>query len=131
MDAWMRLTLAVLAAWRLTHLVAKEDGPWDLIVRLRTSAGDSLIGRLMDCFQCFSLWIAAPFALFVSQDWPERLVAWLAISGAACLLERAGGEPEWMLPEGVRRREGGVADGLLRTEAGGCRANGSRAGGQE
>ncbi|NWF82322.1 MAG: hypothetical protein HXY18_00665 [Bryobacteraceae bacterium] len=132
MDAWMRLTLAVLAAWRLTHLVAKEDGPWDFIVRLRRGAGNSLFGRLMDCFQCLSLWMAAPFALFVSQDWLERLVAWLAISGAACLVERAGGEPEWMLPAEIKSGEGGNADELLRTEAGGGEPAGSRpTGGRE
>lgn len=128
----MRLTLAVLAAWRLTHLVAKEDGPWDCIVRLRRGAGNSLFGGLMDCFQCLSLWMAAPFALFVSQDWLERLVSWLAISGAACLLERAGGEPEWMFPAEIKSGEGGNADELLRTEAGGGEPAGSRpAGGRE
>ena len=32
---WARLVLAVLATWRLTHLLAREDGPADLLVRLR------------------------------------------------------------------------------------------------
>lgn len=115
----MRLALAVLAVWRVSHLLAKEDGPWDLVVRLRRSAGNSLFGKLMDCFQCLSLWVAAPFTFFVTQDLPHWLVAWLAISGAACLLERAGAEPEWMIPAGIHQQEGGSQDELLRPETGG------------
>jgi hypothetical protein len=85
--------IAVLATWRVTHLLAKEDGPVDMLVRLRRRLGRSLAGRLMDCFNCLSFWIAAPFALFVCRDPLERLLAWLALSGAACLLERTEREP--------------------------------------
>ncbi len=56
---WMRLVLAVLATWRVTHLLVSEDGPADMIVRFRALLGQSLAGRLMDCFNCLSLWIAA------------------------------------------------------------------------
>lgn len=85
--------LAVLATWRITHLLADEDGPADLIVRLRARLGDGLVGKLMDCFYCLSIWIAAPAALFVTRRPLEWLVTWLALSGAACLLERATKEP--------------------------------------
>jgi len=47
----------------------------------------------MDCFKCLSLWIAAPAALFVARRPLDWLFAWLALSGAACLLERLGQEP--------------------------------------
>jgi hypothetical protein len=47
----------------------------------------------MDCFNCLSFWIAAPFAFFVCRDPMERFIAWLALSGAACLLERTEREP--------------------------------------
>jgi hypothetical protein len=47
-----RLLLGVLCVWRITHLFQAEDGPWDVIVRLRRVAGDSFVGRLMDCFYC-------------------------------------------------------------------------------
>lgn len=85
--------LAVLATWRVTHLLASEDGPGDIVVRLRARLGTSLLGRMIDCFQCLSLWIAAVFAVFVSMQWDEWLLAWLALSGGACLLERLGDEP--------------------------------------
>ena len=89
----MRFVLAVLATWRLTHLLASEDGPADALVRFRAWLGESLAGNLMDCFNCLSLWIAAPAALFVSQAPLEWMFCWLAVSGAACLLERLGQPP--------------------------------------
>jgi hypothetical protein len=85
---WIRFVLAILATWRVTHLLANEDGPADLIVRLRSRLGRSLAGQLMDCFKCLSLWIAAPAAFFVVRSPLDWLFTWLALSGAACLLER-------------------------------------------
>ena len=70
----------------MTHLLASEDGPADLIVRFRALLGQSIVGKLMDCFNCLSLWIAALAALFVSRrpmEWlfsgwrfPVALVYW-------------------------------------------------------
>jgi len=101
MDAWspaLSFVLATLATWRVTHLLAEEDGPFDSVLKLRTKLGMSLAGRLMDCFQCLSLWIAAPFTFMASHSLWAWIPAWLAISGAACLLERLGKEPvEWQL----------------------------------
>jgi Protein of unknown function (DUF1360) len=82
-----KFVLAVLATWRVTHLLAKEDGPGNVIYRFRLWLGQSFAGNLMDCFKCMSLWVAAPAALFVSVRITESFVSWLAISGAACLLE--------------------------------------------
>ena len=96
----VRFVLAVLATWRLTHLLASEDGPADIIVRFRAQLGQSAAGKLMDCFNCLSLWIAAPTALFVSRRPLEWIFCWLAVSGAACLLERLGQQPVIISPEG-------------------------------
>jgi hypothetical protein len=85
----MYFVLAILASWRVTHLLANEDGPADLIVKLRAALGDSLAGKLMDCFNCLSLWIAAPAALFLTRAPLLWLFVWLAISGATCLFESA------------------------------------------
>ncbi len=90
----MRFVLAVLATWRVTHLLANEDGPADIIVRLRRRLGHGFIGGLMDCFNCLSLWVAAPAAFLLVRRRPfMQLVSWLALSGGACLLERMGGKP--------------------------------------
>lgn len=96
MDAWnpvLNFALAILATWRVTHLLAEEDGPFDAVLKLRAKLGTSPTGRLMDCFLCLSLWIAVPFAFFVTRSPWAWVPAWLAISGAACLLERLGKEP--------------------------------------
>ncbi len=89
----LKFVLAVLATWRVAHLLASEDGPGDLIFRFRALFGQSVAGKLMDCFNCLSLWIAAPAALFVSKTPIEWLLSWLALSGGACLLERMVKDP--------------------------------------
>jgi hypothetical protein len=89
-NAWFRLVISVLAVWRTTHLLAAEDGPWDLIVRIRKKLGNTGGGHLMDCFNCLSLWVSIPFAFFVADRMLNRFVAWLALSGAACLANRLG-----------------------------------------
>jgi hypothetical protein len=80
--------LASLATWRVTHLLSDEDGPWDVVVRVRARAGAGELGRLLDCFYCLSFWVAAPATVAVARRPREAPVAWLALSGAACLLER-------------------------------------------
>ncbi len=92
-DVWFRFVLAVLATWRVTHLLAREDGPADIVFRLRKWAGDGFLGGLMDCFYCLSLWVAAVAALVVTTRPLSWVVSWLAVSGGACLLERLGGAP--------------------------------------
>ncbi len=84
-----RFVLCALAIWRVTHLLAEEDGPWDLIAHLRGWLGSNILGRLMDCFYCLSLWISLPLAIWLSSGWIGLLIHWQALSGAACLLEKA------------------------------------------
>ena len=108
-SSWpVSLTLSALATWRLTHLLTEEDGPADVVLRLRRVAGSSLLGQAMDCFYCTSVWVALPIAMGLTSErvamvpparagrsrpaaWVRRSVAWLALSGAACL--RAGDPP--------------------------------------
>lgn len=89
----VRFVLATLATWRVTHLFAIEDGPANIVFRLRRRVGHSRIGSLMDCFNCLSFWIAAVAAFFVSSSPVPWLMSWLAISGAACVLEQLAGKP--------------------------------------
>jgi hypothetical protein len=93
-----------LATWRMTHLLVAEDGPADLVVRARRAAGSGLLGQAMDCFYCASVWVALPMTVGLSRRsndasaaddtrWPgcrtfEGVATWLALSGAACLLEQ-------------------------------------------
>lgn len=81
--------LCALAVWRLSHLLAYEDGPFDLVVRLRQRVGNGFFGSLMDCYYCVTVWIAIPFALLLTHDVVTGLVTWLALSGAASALYKA------------------------------------------
>ena len=109
MNLAFSFVLAALAVWRLTHLIVNEDGPANLIARLRLRLERGFCARLVTCFECASMWISAPIAALVAPralDWP---LLWLAISGAACLLERLGTPPASVFEE----------DELLRTETSG------------
>jgi len=108
----MRFVLASLGTWRVTHLLAQEDGPGDAVFRIRVRAGSGPVGELMDCFFCLSFWVAGPFAVIVAPRRNEVPLTWIALSGAACLLER-------LVPDSPGRphaREEEVPDELLRPE---------------
>lgn len=80
--------IGALAVWRITHLLHAEDGPFDLVAHLRRSVGAGFWGSVLDCFYCLSLWIAAPFAYMLGNEWTSRLLLWPALSGAAMLLQK-------------------------------------------
>lgn len=88
---WARLLLGALATWRVTHLLALEDGPGGSVLALRKRLGNTWLGRAMDCFQCLSIWVAMPFALWLLHGWLGWLVGTLALSGATCVIEQATG----------------------------------------
>jgi len=116
--SWLRLLLAVLATWRVTHLLASEDGPGDSIVRFRARLGPGVIGSMLDCFYCLSMAVAAVAAVFVSANVLDWLVFCLAISGGACLLERAGREPVVFQP--MSQPTEGDVNNVLRSETHGA-----------
>ena len=89
----VRFGVASLGTWRLTHLLAEEDGPGDVVVRVRAALGEGAAGELMDCFYCLSVWVAAPVSLAVTRRRRDVPLAWLGLSAAACLIERFTGGP--------------------------------------
>lgn len=100
--------IGACAVWRAAHLIAYEDGPYDILFGVRRWLGQGFAGRLIDCFHCVSLWISVP-ALFIQAPWAERLLMWIGISGAACLLERLSAGNRGKDTEHV----GGTKDALL------------------
>lgn len=113
-SVWFRFVVAALATWRLTHLLVLEDGPFDLLVRLRVVLGRA--GRLLDCFFCLSVWIAAPLALVVTAKPAIWLCVWPALSAIACIVHRALEPPVVIQPmQGDARDQEREDDVLLRT----------------
>ncbi|HVZ96636.1 MAG TPA: hypothetical protein VG847_07160 [Chitinophagaceae bacterium] len=82
------LIIFTLAVWRITHLLSKEDGPFNIIFKFRQAVGAGFLGSLLDCFYCTSVWVSFPFGLWMGGRWQEKLICWIALSGAACLAER-------------------------------------------
>jgi hypothetical protein len=116
-------TLSVLCVWRVTHLLQAEDGPGDILVRLRKMAGSGFAGKLLDCFYCLSLWVAAPLAYLAPEDVLGRLLWWPALSAGAILLERVTGRRSGEAPAlyledrfGDRFGDKEKQDVMLRTE---------------
>ncbi len=89
--------LCALAIWRVAHLLARENGPWDLIVRLRAGLGSGTLGRLMDCFYCLSFLVSLPPAIWMSNSLRGFFIQWLALSAAACLVEKTTQRPQSIL----------------------------------
>lgn len=69
-------------------MLQAEDGPFDLIFRIRKALGSGLLGSLMDCFYCLSLWVALPLGLYLGITWLEKILYWLALSATAIIIQR-------------------------------------------
>lgn len=76
-----RFYLTALAVWRMTHLLAEEDGPGDVIAKLRARLGTSIFGRLMDCFYCFEPLDLSTAGAQLNDSWARFFVYWMALSG--------------------------------------------------
>ena len=113
MRAYM-FALGILATWRITHLLHAEDGPGDIVVKLRRLAGEGYWGALLDCFYCLSLALALPIGLCIGEGALERILLWPALSAGAIFLERIA--PERTPPHGGSKDEEENPD-VLRQQA--------------
>ncbi len=89
---WLRIVLGILCVWRITHLLNAEDGPAQILARMRQAASATLWGQLLSCFYCLSLYVAAPLTWPLAPLWKDRLLLWPALSAGAILLERLTGK---------------------------------------
>jgi len=104
----LRIALAALAVWRLTHLLHVEDGPLRIFARSRNRLRRMSLSGATDCFYCLSLWVSAPFSMMLGSRWGDRATLWLALSGAAILANRlTEDEPEgaWFYEEPIREEK--------------------------
>ncbi len=81
--------LCALAVWRVAHLPARENGPWDLIERLRTALGSGIFGRLAGCFYGLSFLVSLLPAIWMSNSPVGSFIQWVVLSAWAFLVERA------------------------------------------
>jgi hypothetical protein len=86
--ALLKYFILVVVVWRLTHLIGGEDGPFEIIIKMRKLAGSSFLGKLMDCFYCLSIWIGLGVAFYAGNGAEEIIILTLYYSGASILLEK-------------------------------------------
>jgi hypothetical protein len=80
--------LTGLAVWRVTALVAYESGPFRILDRLRRRMVALRLERLIGCFHCLALWIAAIAVLGEYKISWWSVLLWLAVAGAVSIIER-------------------------------------------
>ena len=87
MNLWMALLLSVLAVYRLSYLIAKEDGPFDLFGILRGKIGqEKWFGRGLNCVLCISFWLSFLPAFWLFWGRPVNIiVSWFGIAGAVLI----------------------------------------------
>lgn len=82
----MILFLAAAAVFRISHMIADEEGPWAIFLKLREKYTPvTWFGRGLACIMCVSFWVALPVALYVDWSWTMPLT-WMALSGVTVLL---------------------------------------------
>ena len=84
----MTFALTALAVYRISRMVADEEGPWSIFTKLRGLAKpDTWLGRGLECMMCVSVWIALPAALWIdySGDW---VLTALALSSVSVIIRK-------------------------------------------
>jgi hypothetical protein len=85
--------LALLGVYRLSHMIAMEDGPFDAFAELRDRVGQgNWIGRGLHCPLCLSFWLSlcmVGWLGFVGLLLPPyNLISWLGLAGGCLVLHK-------------------------------------------
>ena len=94
----LHIVILSLATWRLSSLLAAEEGPYNIFSKLRTKVGIYYIGgrvdaqtelaKLFSCTWCLSVWIGAIASIAYATI--KEPIVWivmpLALSAAAIIV---------------------------------------------
>ena len=95
----LELLLSVLATWRVSSMLVREDGPDDVFAKLRMFTGmkydeysnpygTNLISSLLSCVWCTSVWVAF---IIAAIDKPANIRKFLqramALSAGAIIID--------------------------------------------
>lgn len=97
-----QIILTVLATYRISRMVAEEDGPYSVIDTLRSHTGvtrtefgfhvkyDNELGKMISCPLCLSVWVGLVLVVGLKLlPGPTRfIVAVLGVSGGSVALSR-------------------------------------------
>jgi hypothetical protein len=87
----LMLILLALAVYRVSHMITREDGPFDLFSTWRDYVGQAnWIGRGLHCILCVSYWLstAAFFWTFETVGILAALIYWHAVAGCVLILQK-------------------------------------------
>jgi hypothetical protein len=100
-DELVRLIIASLACFRISELITVDDGPGNILLRMRAKLGgyglgedgepETSLGRGIICPWCVGIWIAAGLAVLLFPVGPMIVIYWLAIAGGQALLQGIAG----------------------------------------
>lgn len=91
--------LTMLAVWRVSSLLVKEDGPGDIFIKLRSKSGiyydeysrlqtPNVLAGILSCVWCCSVWVGFIGCLFLKpRNLTEYLRNALALSAGAIIIE--------------------------------------------
>lgn len=88
------LIVSALAVWRITHMIIKENGLFDIFTKFKSfllskfKRKDGGIVQLFTCFWCLSMWISALFAIPLTHNLVEFTTVTLALSAVAIFIEK-------------------------------------------
>lgn len=86
----LTLVIVILATYRVSVLIAQDEGPFSIFERVRGRIDphqSSWLGRGMRCVGCVSFWVSLAAALLIgAADW---VWVWLGVAGGAMLIHRA------------------------------------------
>ncbi len=86
----LSVVLGVLATYRVSFMIAQEDGPFDMFSKWRGYIGQKTwVGRGMHCTLCISFWVSLLCAFFL-VDGVTIILYWLGIAGGVLALHRRG-----------------------------------------
>lgn len=102
MRDFLNLLLAILACYRMSRLIAIDEGPSfsngkrGIFHQLRVKLGaydygangeaKTNIGRGISCVHCVGVWVAIPLSLYVSGIQWHTVLWWLTIAGGSSFL---------------------------------------------
>lgn len=93
-DALLFVVLA-LAVWRVARIIVAEDGPFDVLARLRERTGinqqRTWIARGLMCVACISFWLGLIVSVVVFGLSFESIAYGLALSAVSVILLRRVG----------------------------------------
>lgn len=87
------IVLATLATYRLSRMIALEDGPADVFSLLRERVSQrTWVGRGLACTLCVSAWLCWLVALLLPlMTWQEYILASLGIAGGVVIIHKVIG----------------------------------------